>query len=211
VQPLIVTLVAVRALSFMIPPPPRRPSLSRTCTPVNVSEAEFHMPPARAPRPEYPSDTVRFEIDTGDASTKMSSTRSIRLAVMIVDVAPAPVIVTGPSRSRSPVAARSSLPPASESVNVPAGIEIASAPLWALASCTAARSVHTAPAVAQTLLPGFASTASVVLVTVYVVAPAMLASARHPTTTPRRTVAGQLHARCWGLKVFMGVETKLDL
>src|SRR5262245_62538527 len=72
--------------------------------------------------------------------------------------------------SRSPLGARSSLAPASDRLYVPAGILIWSVPACAFASRIAARSVQTAPAVAQTSLFGATSTASTVLLTVYVLA-----------------------------------------
>jgi hypothetical protein len=72
----------------------------------------------------------------------MSNTRSIRPASMIVDVVPAPLMVTGPVMSRSPVAAASSPAPATVSVNVPAGSVMTSAPASALAALIASRSVQ---------------------------------------------------------------------
>ena len=88
----------------------------------------------------------------------------------MVDVDPAPASTTLSVRSRSPVAAASSSCPAIVSVYVPAGTLIVSDPARAFASWIAARSVHTAPAVAQTPSPGVASTASAVESTLKVAA-----------------------------------------
>src|SRR6266511_3683056 len=91
---------------------------------------------------------------------------------MIVFAAPFPMIVSAPLlsvMSRSPVAAAFSLAPAIVNlIGVPFRLllkRIVSAPARALASCTAARSVHVPAAVAQRPSPGSASTASSALLT----------------------------------------------
>jgi hypothetical protein len=175
VLPLSVTSFAVRSLSLRIPPPPSRPSLVWTRTWFSVSTAEFQMPPASTPRPEKPLRTVRPWIVTLPAVSKMSNTRSMRPASMIVDVAPAPLIVTGRVMSRSPVAARFSPLPATVSVNVPAGTVMVSAPDSALAALIASRSVQPPAVVAHT-----PSVPSAVVLTTKVAA----RDGDAPTTTP---------------------------
>jgi hypothetical protein len=211
-----VTLVAVSVPSLKIPPPPSRPSLFSTRTALNVRVAEFQMAPARTPVPENPFCTVRFEMVTEFAVGKTSKTRSMPLAglpvvamVMIVLVAPAPLMVIGVVTSRSPVLARSSPAPARERVTVPASTLMTSAAALAFASCTAARNVHTPPAVAQMSLPMFASTASPVLLTVKVRARAGAAAASataSPTRTARARPAGPGREL---QRVFMGRRAEL--
>jgi hypothetical protein len=108
------------------------------------------MPPASTPNPENPLRAVTPWIVTLPAVSKMSNTRSIRPASMIVDVAPAPLMVTGRVISRSPVAARSSPAPATVSVYVPAGSVMISAAVVALAALMASRSVQPPAVVAHT-------------------------------------------------------------
>jgi hypothetical protein len=112
VFPLSVTSVAVRVPSFWIAPPPSRPELLSTLTRFSVNVVvEFQMPPPSWPIPENPLRTVRSLIVTLPAASKMSKMRSAFWPSRIVDVAPAPVIVTGKTMSRSPVAAESSSAP----------------------------------------------------------------------------------------------------
>jgi hypothetical protein len=177
--PLNVTSVAVRSLSFRMPPPPSRPSLPVTRAWRSVRTAEFQMPPASVPAPEKPLRTVRPWIVTFPAVLKMSKTRSRRPASTIVDVAPAPVIVTGPVMSRSPVAAASSPAPATVSVNVPAGTVMVSAPESAFAALIASRSVQPPAVVAHT-----PSVPSAVVLTTNVAACTRAAPATHqPSAT----------------------------
>src|SRR5262245_29027064 len=85
---------------------------------------------------------------------------------MIVLVRPAPEIESGPVTSRSPEASVSVAARGIDSLYVPAGRMIASAPGRALVSCMAARSVQRPLAVLQTPSPGLASTSSDVVLTV---------------------------------------------
>jgi hypothetical protein len=148
--PLSVTSIAVRLLALRIPPPPSRPTLFSTRAWLSVSVASFKMPPAKVPAPEKPLRTVNPWIVTFPAVSRMSKIRSFCPPSMIVAVAPAPVIVTGPVMSRSPVAAASSPAPITVRLKVPAGTVIASAPELAFAARTASRSVHPPVAVVQT-------------------------------------------------------------
>src|SRR5579862_1337460 len=131
------------------------------------------------------------------ASLRMSNTRSSGFPLLgsfaIVMIlapgppVPVPTIVSFPLlaslMSRSPVAAASSIRPGIESVYVPGGRLIVSAPECAFASWMAARSVHTAgtSAVAQVPSPGDASGWSSVLLTVKV-----LAEVRVGAATPNK-------------------------
>ena len=142
VLPTSVTSFAVRSLSLRIPPPPRRPELVSTRALLRVSTAVFQMPPAKVPRPENPFRTVSPWIVTFPAVSKMSKIRSLFWPSMMVDVAPAPLIVTAPVMSRSPVAAASSLGPVRVRLYVPAGTVMTSEPASALAALMASRSVQ---------------------------------------------------------------------
>jgi hypothetical protein len=83
---------------------------------LRVSVPVFQMPPATKPKPENPWVMVIAEMLTAPAPGTMSKTRSMLLASMVVEVAPAPTMLTGAVMSRSPVEAASSVMPVRVSV-----------------------------------------------------------------------------------------------
>ena len=99
------------------------------------------------------------------AKGRISNTLSMPPPSMIVEAAPAPLMVRLPLISKSPVAAASSPIPTMVKIWVPAGRVIVEGPARALASMMAARRVHFAEASAQAPSPGFISTVSAGLLT----------------------------------------------
>ena len=134
---------------------------------------------------------ILIPLNVALAFDKTLKTRSIPLALTIVALAPAPLMVKSPVMSRSPVALAFSPVPGMDSVYVPGGTVIVSAPVHALASIMAARREHCPPEFASEQIPspGLKSAVSLVVFTANAYAKATRPGSRPKTTSPIATSA----------------------